>query len=298
MEKARPLSAAGWLNAPAAEAPTQDSMPPTAGPRPAGGGPPTSREPGEAERSTVRVLSTTVTETGAPETPIPPGRATSTAAASTSSPGFEERFPRGKADVAMQAGATPPSTIRTLDAALRRRALAQTNSNGSPSPSLLANAISGRSGASDLAAAAAQSAPLTLQLLIPLLAILLLFSLVFLVAYVGGVLEGPQTPTTTGRSRYGETGRQHRRTASGDSFVEGLAPDGRKLFSPPRRGFPYSSSWSDGLPSALVLPASSLPSPTYASDSWLDNRPERRSPGRHAFSGASRGGSGSGILEV
>ena len=161
------------------------------------------------------------------------------------------------------------------------------------SASLVATALGKANGGStqqvELTSATVQAAPLTLQLMIPLLLMLLLFGLLSLISYAldwrgrrkGGDNSGP--------------GRQgHRRMPSGDAPIG--QPTAVCGHWSPRRGFAYSSSWHQGLsssgddqPFALTAPYVSR-EPKYSMYENLPERVERRSPSRSGAEECRRGG--------
>lgn len=162
-----------------------------------------------------------------------------------------------------------------------------------PSSGVLANALApGGSGtaSSELATVAVQTAPLTIQLLIPLLMLLVLFGFFSLIAYAldfTGRRGGPPGGGSGGRAG-------HRRMPSGEAPLTDV--DAARLSDwSPRRGFAYSSrvsSWntklneapsssasrSSGGSSGFALPASYMPGEACGFSPELEQR--RGSPGR------------------
>jgi hypothetical protein len=157
-----------------------------------------------------------------------------------------------------------------------------------PSSGVLSNALTpGGSGtaSSELAAVAVQTAPLTIQLLIPLLMLLVLFGFFSLIAYAldfTGRRGGPPGGGSGGRAG-------HRRMPSGDAPLTEV--DAARLSDwSPRRGFAYSSSWNTklneapssatrgGASGSFALPASYMPGDSCGFSPELEQR--RGSPGR------------------
>lgn len=138
----------------------------------------------------------------------------------------------------------------------------------------------------ELAAAAVQSAPLTLQLMIPLLMLLLLFGFFSLLAYALD-FKGRRNSTTYASAGPGRVG--HRRMPSGEAPLGDMSARGVSSNWSPRRGFSYSSSWSRSLsdaevreePSFSLTPSySTAPMPTYHTYELPERVEQRRSPSR------------------
>jgi len=171
----------------------------------------------------------------------------------------------------------------------RRMASAARDPNGIPPVSLLSKALNG-GGASELASAAAQNAPLQLQLMLPLLLLGILFGIVSVLSFAAGGRGGAA-------GEGGVPGRKggHRRTASGEqvsldddessrrgSFVDGA-------YTSPRRGFAFSGSWAHNLveeggapgaaPQRGGAPQGAAQSAFALPPSFVSHAPERRSPG-------------------
>lgn len=159
------------------------------------------------------------------------------------------------------------------------------SSSGVPSSTLLSNTLT----SSEAASFAVQSAPITIQLLIPLLMLLVLFGFLFLIAYAlefRGRRGGPPGGGVAGK-------QGHRRMPSGDPPMDGEG--GRLSDWSPRRGFAYSSSWNTKLneaptaagdthraaANALVLPASYIMPPQYDGQYAPELEQRRGSPGRN-----------------
>ena len=151
----------------------------------------------------------------------------------------------------------------------------------SPSASPLTGSTNG-----ELAAAAVQSAPLTLQLMIPLLMLLLLFGFFSLLAYALD-FKGRRNAATYASAGPGRVG--HRRMPSGDAPLGDMSARGVSSNWSPRRGFSYSSSWSRSLsdaevreePSFSLTPSySTAPMPTYHTYELPERVEQRRSPSR------------------
>lgn len=156
------------------------------------------------------------------------------------------------------------------------------SSSGVTSSSLLSNALAsggGGTGGSELASAAVQSAPLTIQLLIPLLMLLVLFGFISLFAYAldfRGRRGGPPGGGVAGR-------QGHRRMPSGDTQDS----ESKSLSDwSPRRGFSYNTSWNTKLNEAptssatLSLPPSFM-APQYEVQYTQELEQRRASPARN-----------------
>ena len=107
--------------------------------------------------------------------------------------------------------------------------------NGERPPSILGAALSG-GGTQQLAAAATANVPLTIQLMLPVMLLMMLFGILIMIAYAMDFFRGKEYGDGEVRGSRG-----HRRTASGDPL------DAHLQFTPPRRGFAFSGSWADGL---------------------------------------------------
>lgn len=166
----------------------------------------------------------------------------------------------------------------------RRRMAPAVRDPDIPPTSLLANALRSDGGGAQLASTAAQHVPLTLQLMLPLLLLGILFGIFSMIAFALEYRPGRSS------SKAG-----HRRTASGSSS---MSPEedssGRSSFSAgaytsPRRGFSYSASWSQGLveeggvsarPNATGGGAQGGANSFTLPPSFVHMQPERRSPAR------------------